>query len=103
MYSHEGPVLSVDWSKDGSKIVSAGADKAARLYDLQTMQASQVAAHDAPIRSVRWVDSPSGPILVTGSWDKTVKVDTTTFVIPCLIFAVLGHEVAKSGHYRSAT
>lgn len=34
-----------------------------------------VAQHDAPIRSVRFFDSPTGgdQMLVTGSWDKTVK------------------------------
>ncbi|PWO00328.1 WD40 repeat-like protein [Tilletiopsis washingtonensis] len=72
MYQHEAPVLDVVWSKDGSKIISAGADKAARLYDVQSGQAQQVAAHDAPIKSVRWVDQGAG-ILATGSWDKTVK------------------------------
>ncbi|KIJ53822.1 hypothetical protein M422DRAFT_25578 [Sphaerobolus stellatus SS14] len=72
MYSHEAPVLSVAWSKDGTKILSGGADKAGRMYDLQTGQATQVAVHDAPIRSVKWVDAPNG-ILATGSWDKTVK------------------------------
>ena len=37
--------------------------------------AQQVAAHDQPIRCVRFVDVPgsAGPVLVTGSWDKTVK------------------------------
>jgi mRNA export factor len=34
-----------------------------------------VAGHDAPVRSVRFFDSPTGgdQMLVTGSWDKTVK------------------------------
>lgn len=66
-YSHEGPVLDVTWSKvgslafveracrarskltgpfvhaqDGSKVFSAGADKAARMFDLATMQPQQV-------------------------------------------------------------
>ena len=37
--------------------------------------AQQVAAHDQPIRCVRFVDVPgsNGPVLVTGSWDKTIK------------------------------
>jgi mRNA export factor len=79
MYQHEAPVLDVVWSKDGSKIISAGADKSARLYDVQSGQAQQVAAHDAPIKSVRWVDQGAG-ILATGSWDKTVKVSLSTFI-----------------------
>ncbi|WP_375449341.1 hypothetical protein [uncultured Nostoc sp.] len=37
--------------------------------------ATQVAAHDQPIRCVRFIEVPgqSTPVLVTGSWDKTVK------------------------------
>lgn len=73
MYSHEAPVLDVTWSKDGTKIISGGADKAARMYDVNTGQSSQVAAHDAPIKGVRWVEQGGG-ILATGSWDKTLKV-----------------------------
>lgn len=72
MYSHEGPVLDVIWSKDGNKIISCGADKAARMYDIATGQSQQVAAHDAPIRNLRWIDQ-NGGVLATGSWDKTVK------------------------------
>jgi mRNA export factor len=46
------------------------------MLDLQANphQPQQVAQHDAPIKVVKWVDTPQGPILVTGSWDKTVKV-----------------------------
>ncbi|KAH9945304.1 Poly(A)+ RNA export protein [Epithele typhae] len=73
MYSHQGPVLSVCWNKDGTKILSGGADNAGRMFDVTTGQASQVAQHDAPIRVVRWIESPQGGVLVTGSWDKTVK------------------------------
>ncbi len=102
MYSHQGPVLSVCWNKvrvrrisqlhklergeyrlrhaqylqDGSKILSGGADNAGRMFDVTTGQATQVAQHDAPIRAVRWIESPQGGVLVTGSWDKTVKVST---------------------------
>jgi len=71
-YSHEGPVLDVCWNKDGTKIFSGGADKAARMYDVQSGQATQIGAHDAPVKNVRWVDAQGG-ILATGSWDKTIK------------------------------
>lgn len=76
-FEHEGPVLGCCWSKDGTKVVGVGADKAARMMDLAASQttASQVAAHDQPIRCVRFVDVPgqATPVLVTGSWDKTIK------------------------------
>ncbi|KAJ7510440.1 WD40-repeat-containing domain protein [Mycena galericulata] len=73
MYQHEGPVLSVCWSQDGSKLFSGGADNAGRMFDVATGQATQIAQHDAPIKAVRWIDSPQSGILATGSWDKTIK------------------------------
>lgn len=59
-------------------MVAAGADKAARVMDLgagQTDTSTQVAAHDQPIRAVRYFQSPqaNAPMIVTGSWDKTIK------------------------------
>ncbi|PWW72354.1 WD40 repeat-like protein [Tuber magnatum] len=75
IYPHEGPVLSVAWSDDGGKLASGGTDNAARLWDVTTGQSTQVAAHDNPIRSVRWF-TPQGAnaqMVITGSWDKTVK------------------------------
>ncbi|KAG8933122.1 hypothetical protein FRC03_008500 [Tulasnella sp. 419] len=72
MYNHEGPALDVCWSKDGTKVFSGGADKAARMYDITTSTPTQVASHDAPVKSVKWIDAQGG-ILATGSWDKTVK------------------------------
>ena|SRR5258708_37417413 len=75
MYRHEGPVLDICWNgKDGSKLFSVGADKAARMFDVSTGQSTQVGAHDAPIKCARWIEAPTGGVLATGSWDKTVKV-----------------------------
>ncbi|KAJ5343810.1 hypothetical protein N7541_008514 [Penicillium brevicompactum] len=78
LFEHEAPVLSCCWSPDGSKVVGAGADKAARMLDLGAggTTAVQVAAHDAPIKSCHMINNPSqggSPLLITGSWDKTVK------------------------------
>ncbi|CCM00073.1 uncharacterized protein FIBRA_02100 [Fibroporia radiculosa] len=68
LYAHQAPVLS-----DGAKIFSGGTDSAGRMFDVNTGQSQQVAQHDAPIKCVRWVDTPQGGILATGSWDKTLK------------------------------
>ncbi|KAI1434305.1 Poly(A)+ RNA export protein [Xylaria sp. CBS 124048] len=75
VYEHDAPVFSVDFSKDGNKLASGGADKQAKVCDLQTLQTVQVAAHDNAVKSVRFFELPnsSGPMLVTGSWDKTIK------------------------------
>lgn len=61
--------------QDGTKILSGGADNAGRMFDVTTGQSQQVAQHDAPIKAVKWIDAPgSSGFLVTGSWDKTLKV-----------------------------
>ncbi|KAF8733232.1 hypothetical protein AX14_004016 [Amanita brunnescens Koide BX004] len=70
---HDGPVLGVCWNKEGNKVLSAGTDNAGRMFDLVTGQSVQVAQHSAPIKAVKWIDAPQGGILVTGSWDKTIK------------------------------
>ncbi|KAE9378020.1 WD40 repeat-like protein [Stipitochalara longipes BDJ] len=76
-FEHDAPVLSCHWSPDGTKVVGAGADKQAKVIDLGANQntATQVAAHDQPIRCVRYFELPqsNAPMIVTGSWDKTVK------------------------------
>jgi len=78
LFEHEGPVLSCCWSKDGSKVFGAGADKAARMLDLgaghtQPSQAQQVAVHDQPIRSCESILVNGNQMLVTGGWDKLIK------------------------------
>ena len=60
--------------KDGNKVISGGADNAARMFDITNGQTTQVAQHDAPIKVVKWIETPQGSILATGSWDKTLKV-----------------------------
>jgi len=56
-------------------VVGGGADKAARMLDLGSGNTTpqQVAAHDQPIRCVRMFQVNGNNMLVTGSWDKTIK------------------------------
>ncbi|KAL1873823.1 hypothetical protein VTK73DRAFT_738 [Phialemonium thermophilum] len=73
LYEHDGPVFSCDFFKDGQKVVSGGADKQAKVCDLATGQTVQVAQHDAPVRAVRYFEANGQPMVVTGSWDKTIR------------------------------
>lgn len=47
------------------------------MFDITTGQSQQVATHEGPIKSIKWVETPNGGILATGSWDKTLKVSAT--------------------------
>mmetsp|Transcript_71976 Transcript_71976/g.197088 ORF Transcript_71976/g.197088 Transcript_71976/m.197088 type:complete len:342 (-) Transcript_71976:14-1039(-) len=71
--SHTGPVLCASWSNDGARVFTGSADKTAKVWDLATSQATQVAAHDQPIKNISWVQELGGGCIVTSSWDRTVK------------------------------
>ncbi|KAI1384724.1 WD40 repeat-like protein [Hypoxylon trugodes] len=73
--SADRPFLDCDWAKDGSMIAAAGADGRIHVLDAATGQTGIIGAHDAPIRSVRFVEIPGNlmPIMATGSWDKTIR------------------------------
>jgi mRNA export factor len=69
---HAVQVLCTAWKDDGSTVFSAGCDKQAKMWPiLSGGQPVQVGMHDAPIKDIAWV--PEMNLLVTGSWDKTVK------------------------------
>ena len=72
-YTHEAPVLDVCWSGDGAKVISVGADKVARCFDMNTNTPTVVGQHDQPIRSVRWSNACGG-VLITAGWDKVLKI-----------------------------
>lgn len=57
-------------------MIGAGLDQKAMLQDLNGGGlAVQVAAHEAPIKSVRFFDAPGAgaPMIATASWDKTIR------------------------------
>jgi WD40 repeat protein len=59
-------------------LYSSGCDNAVQMYDVSTGQNQQVAAHDAPIKCIAYIDMPNGSgqngVLVTAGWDKKLKV-----------------------------
>lgn len=70
--SHDQPVLCSTWKDDGTVVFSAGCDKQAKMWPLLSGgQPVTVAMHDAPIKDIAWI--PEMNLLVTGSWDKTLK------------------------------
>ncbi|ODV81952.1 WD40 repeat-like protein [Suhomyces tanzawaensis NRRL Y-17324] len=75
LYEHAAPVFSTSWTFDGTKVVSGGADKQVKLFDIQSQQAQQIGAHDQPIKCVKYVEcgSTNTPAVVSASWDKTLK------------------------------
>ncbi|ADM11757.1 WD40 domain-containing protein [Encephalitozoon intestinalis ATCC 50506] len=64
------PLLTCCFSKETPSLAFAGAaDGSLQMVDLQTNQVSSFQAHDEGVKSVRCFSN----MLITGSWDKTVK------------------------------
>ncbi|KAJ8305844.1 hypothetical protein KUTeg_016389 [Tegillarca granosa] len=85
--THAGPVLDCCWSDDGTKVFTASCDKTAKMWDLNSNQAIQVAQHEAPVKSVHWIKAPNYTCIMTGSWDKTLKL------YPMAVVGTAGREV----------
>lgn len=66
----------------------ASCDKQVKCWDLGSNQMVQVAAHDAPVKTCHWVKAPTYTCLMTGSWDKTLKV--------LLFFILQSHYIVTS-------
>ena len=80
----------------------ASADKTVHCWDLGSNQKVQVASHDAPVRTVHWVKTPTYSCIMTGSWDKTLKVFLIQQHIPAFItfVAIFMHHRPPGRHLR---
>jgi WD40 repeat protein len=80
---HDGPIRRVDYSPDGTRIVTAGGDGVARLWDAATGRPVGEPMRHEPGTAVTWVayrqprddQSPrAGPIVATGGTDRTARL-----------------------------
>jgi WD40 repeat protein len=65
-------VLKVAFSPDGQSIVTAGADKIARVRDLNTGKTIELIGHAKPVLSAAF--SSDGKLIVTTSEDQTARI-----------------------------
>ncbi|XP_061412259.1 mitotic checkpoint protein BUB3 [Lethenteron reissneri] len=70
-YTHAGPVLDCAF-QDMTHAWSGGLDNTVKLYDLNSEQEIMVGTHEAAVRCVEFC--PEVNVMVTGSWDQTVKL-----------------------------
>ena len=70
---HDDIVLSAAYSPDGTRIVTASADKGARIWDAQTgAQLAVLSGHGDGVSCAAY--SPDGTRIVTASDDKTARI-----------------------------
>ena len=91
-------------NQDGDKVFSAGTDNVGIMYDATTGQNTRVAQHDAPVKAIKWIDTHHSSILITGSWDKLVRVRNPSYAFfrPHLL-TVLGSPFAVTYRYLGIT
>ncbi|KAJ8612583.1 hypothetical protein CTAYLR_009796 [Chrysophaeum taylorii] len=69
--THDEPVLCAGFSDDAT-VLSGGCDGVAKAWRLGDARGTAVGKHDAPIKSIFAVNM-MGPLVLTGSWDKTIR------------------------------
>jgi len=64
------PALCVDWRPNGKQVAVGACDNNAYLWDLQSNQQSKFAPHQASVKCIKFADNN---IVITGSWDRTIR------------------------------
>jgi WD40 repeat protein len=76
---HRGPVLTVKFSPDGTRLASGSWDHTIRLWDLKSWhELDVIEAHKAPVKSV--VFHPNGRLLVSGAEDKGIRLRDLSYM-----------------------
>jgi hypothetical protein len=72
------------------------------MFDMNTGQSQQVAAHDAPIKCIEYVEVNGNGILITAGWDKKMKVSNSHSHKAATNMPVLGPEGSGSRQHARA-
>ncbi|CAI9101816.1 OLC1v1039233C1 [Oldenlandia corymbosa var. corymbosa] len=101
---HVKPVLGVSFSPNGYHLASGGEDNTCRVWDLRKKRSlCIIPAHSNLISQVKF-ESQQGSFLVTGSFDTTAKVWSSTDFRPIQTLSwhdakVTSLDIARDGQY----
>lgn len=66
------PVLAVTFGSTPDIAFSGGLDRRIRQWDFKTGEERVLGKHDDSVSTLAWI--PEHNILISGSWDKSIKV-----------------------------
>ncbi len=89
---HENAIISVSFSPDGDRLVSASKDRTARIWDLNSGDVTVLRGHQHQVYSARF--SPDGARVVTASWDHSARIWNAAKVnkVGSEVAVLRGHE-----------
>ncbi|CAE6476359.1 unnamed protein product [Rhizoctonia solani] len=100
---HSGPVHSVAFSgsSDNALIASGSSDRTIRLWHPNNTSSihEPYTGHLSRVTSVAF--SPDGTKLVSGSWDKTIRVCGHSDSVTCAVFSPDGSKIASGSMDRT--
>jgi WD40 repeat protein len=73
---HLDRVISLDWSPDGSRLVTGSSDRTAHIWDVVTGQSLHEFHHEHDVDAVSF--NPDGGIVATTDWESTRLWDAQT-------------------------
>jgi len=76
LVGHSSRIFSLQWSRDGKTLASAGPDATVRLWNVADYTCREVLNHPAAVDSIAW--SPDGELLASGSQDSTIRLWNST-------------------------
>jgi WD40 repeat protein len=105
---HLAVVYDVAWNPSGTRIASAGADRAICIWDVSNERPPlRLSGHSRDVLAIAW--SPDGQRLASASWDRTVRVWDTmsgaevnqfsghTAEVFAVAWSPTGNTIASSG------
>ncbi|ORX37704.1 WD40-repeat-containing domain protein [Kockovaella imperatae] len=96
IFTHPAAVLSVTFGSSSNTAFSGGLDKRVREWNFETGQCRVLGKHDDAVSSIVWC--PEKQILLTGSWDQTLKVWTPSSDSPLTSSHNLPNRIYSIAH-----
>ncbi|KAJ6250490.1 mRNA export factor [Anaeramoeba flamelloides] len=72
-YDFQSPILCNKWNGAGTQIFCGDCSNNVHVWDVVSNQTQLVGKHNAPVKCMFFTKELGSEILITGSWDKTIR------------------------------